>query len=261
MSRGIAFLIASRRGAVSTNVELSLLIQELASFPIFRHIPSPELKPLASLLRIMRCRAGDVVIRPHEHPSRVFLIRSGGVKVVLAFKSERPLVLAFLGRGTLIGELGSIQLDHGRSAAVIALEPSELLWLERSDAEQYLAHSPGIARNLVELLAYRLRRTNELLWVREEPSVLRRVAWMLSRLAEDYGEPRADGALDIPFRFVQEDLAGLVGTTRPRVNQHLVALEDAGLIAYERRRYVVHDLPRLWRVAKGVDQLPTRSGS
>jgi CRP/FNR family cyclic AMP-dependent transcriptional regulator len=240
-------------------VEQPPLAQELASFPIFRHIPAQELEPLAGRLRSVGCRAGDAVIQPDERPSRVFLIRSGGVKVVLGLQSERPLVLTFLGRGALVGELGSIHVAHGRSAAAIALEAGELLWLEQREAQQYLAHSAQLTRNLVELLAQRLRRTNELLWLREEPSVLRRVAWALSRLAEDYGERQAGGSLAILFRFVQEDLAGLVGTTRSRVNQQLVALEGAGLIAYERRRYIIRDLPRLWRLAEGLEAFSTRN--
>jgi CRP/FNR family transcriptional regulator, cyclic AMP receptor protein len=232
----------------------SPLVSELARFAIFRSISPQELESLADRLRPLRCATGAYVIRPDEHASRVFLIRSGGVKVVLGCQSEQPLVLSLLGPGALIGELGSIQLEHGRSAAVMTLEPSELLCLERRDATQYLAQVPQLAHNLVRLLADRLRRTNELLWLREEPSVRRRVAWMLSRLAEDYGEPQIDGALALPFRFVQEDLASLVGTTRPRVNQQLVALEVAGLIGYKQRRYVVRNPGQLWRVAEGVEE-------
>jgi CRP/FNR family transcriptional regulator len=227
---------------------------ELATIQLFHNLPDHMLDRLANTIGEQYCATGDVLIQPNEDPRRVYIVRRGGLKVVMRLQTERPLVLAFLGRGALVGELGMIQAEHGRSAAVIALDDTDLLWLERRAFQEFLDQSMQLTRNLVAVLAQRLRHTNEQLWLRGEPSIARRVAWVLSRLAEEYGVPQGS-SLAIPFRFVQQDLADLIGSTRSRVNQQLGAISKTGIIFYDaQRRYLVRDPQRLQRIAEGVEE-------
>lgn len=76
-------------------------------------------------------------------------------------------------------------------------------------------------------------RLLEALYVPVERRVLRRLA----ELTRIYGSE--DGEVVIPL--TQEDLAGLVGATRPTINQVLRSLESKGMVTLTRGKTIVVD--------------------
>jgi CRP/FNR family transcriptional regulator/CRP/FNR family cyclic AMP-dependent transcriptional regulator len=66
-----------------------------------------------------------------------------------------------------------------------------------------------------------------------------RLAKKLLELAETHGAARPDGSTEIQVHLTQEELAGMIGATRPRVNRLLGFFEDEGLIRRQGRSIVV----------------------
>jgi CRP-like cAMP-binding protein len=75
--------------------------------------------------------------------------------------------------------------------------------------------------------------------------VRHRVARVLLRLYAQYQPGQAAGPVDLVI--TQDDVAGLVGATRPTVNQVLRTLEAAGGIALRRGRIRVLDIETVRR--------------
>lgn len=74
--------------------------------------------------------------------------------------SSGPLLLSKLGPGEFIGEMAVIDKTR-RSATAVAIEPTTLLVYPAQEIEQLIANHPSVGVRMIELLAIRLRKTNE----------------------------------------------------------------------------------------------------
>ena len=152
---------------------------------------------------------------------------------------DRPaVVLNRFGRGQslfLAGTFGEMSLfdDSGRSASALTIEDSILLWMDRQAFLECLTDVPPLWHNLVRILSARVRFADEHIQALARLDVYGRVARQLLSFAERYGQSDAEGSVFIPLKLSQGDLADLVGASRKRVNQVIVAFKSQGLIAVD----------------------------
>jgi len=202
---------------------------------------------LAAALR-RRYAKGEVVFHEGDPGEHVHLIRSGHLVVRASLPSGDTVTLRVLSPGQAFGELALIGDGRPRSATIAALEPSETLALGRAD---FLAvRRQGVDTLLVEALAARVHDLSDALLEALYVGVDRRVIRRLVELAEVYQDPAGlpaarPGPVVLPV--TQEDLASMVGTTRPTVNQVLQHLATDGAVSLGRGRIHVLDLPMLQR--------------
>ena len=160
------------------------------------------------------------------------------------------MTLGLLGPGDLVGEVAALD-DEPRTATVTAVEPAELAAVSRAAFVRALDRVPGFAANVIRLLATRLRDADATVVSLASMEVDRRVARQLLAFGERYGIAGADGAVHVPLRLTQQDLASLVGASRERTNRALVAYKRRGWIAVDRAFHVTITRPDL--LAKRVN--------
>ena len=166
-----------------------------------------------------------------EQPGEaVYIILHGTVKVYTE-QGGRDAILSILGTGDLIGEMSLID-SVGRSASVVTLEDSLMLWMDKVTFNYILDNFPPIARNLVKILSARVRLSDQMIQSLATLDVNGRVARQLLAFAERYGRD-ADGMVKIRITLTQSDIADLVGASRKRVNQTMVYFKEEGLVSMD----------------------------
>ena len=166
-----------------------------------------------------------------EQPGEaVFIILHGTVKVYTE-QGGRDAILSILGTGDLIGEMSLID-SVGRSASVVTLEDSLMLWMDKVTFNYILDNFPPIARNLVKILSARVRLSDQMIQSLATLDVNGRVARQLLAFAERYGRD-TDGMVKIRIALTQSDIADLVGASRKRVNQTMVYFKEEGLVSVD----------------------------
>jgi len=179
----------------------------------------------------------------------VYVILSGSVKVYVIHPGGTDVVLAVLGVGEVVGEM-SLADSLGRSASVVTLEETTLLWMDRRTFQTSVASSTVLSHNLAEVLSRRVRLTNARLISLATLDVPGRIASLLLSLAREYGEETPEGTR-IPMRLTQAELAALVGASRVSVNQALGQFRKRGAISSGKDgRLHVHDEDALVRRAR-----------
>ena len=222
----------------------------LSEIPLFQGVPARELERLATLLHRRTFPAGTNVITAEEPGGGTYIILSGTAKVYVTHTDGTEVILAILGPDEIVGEM-SVADSLGRSASVLTLEESTLLWMDRKAFLSSMEEVPAIARNLVGILSRRLRLADTHTRSLAALDVRGRVAAQILAFAREYGEPLQDGGTLIPLRFTQSELAGLVGASRVRVNQALGYYRKQGSISLDKdSRLVVHDEESLARRAR-----------
>jgi CRP/FNR family cyclic AMP-dependent transcriptional regulator len=166
-----------------------------------------------------------------EQPGEaVYVILHGTVKVYTE-QGGRDAILSILGSGDLLGEMSLID-SVGRSASVVTLEDSLMLWMDKVTFNYILDNFPPIARNLVKILSARVRLSDQMIQSLATLDVNGRVARQLLAFAERYGRD-ADGVVKIRIALTQSDIADLVGASRKRVNQTIVYFKEEGLVSMD----------------------------
>ncbi len=162
----------------------------------------------------------------------LYFILAGTVKVFIPQRDGEDVIVAILGPGDPVGEMSVIDRS-GRSASVITLEDTRVLWMAQSSFQEALHTMPALATNLISILNNRLRTSTGQIRALAALDVHQRLIRQLLNFATRYGRPGKSGETVIPIRLTQNDLAGLVGASRKRVNQAMVALKHNGWIAVD----------------------------
>lgn len=212
----------------------------LARSALFKGVTEADLRSVAAGMGELELEAGERVIRAGATDDTVFLVAAGTVRISVSRPGATDVVIAMLGPGDVVGELSALDAA-GRSADVVAMEPTRLFALTHDALDRVLAEAPQVNRNLLRLLARRVRLSTEQIQALCALDALGKVARQLLVFAEQYGEECPDG-LVIPMRLTQSDLGGMVGASRERVNQVMGVLRRKRLISVGKDyRVTVHD--------------------
>lgn len=205
------------------------------------------LRGLASGSPSRRFRRGEALFLEGDISDRLFVLSGGFVKICRSAPTGQEVVLAVRGEGDVVGELSTID-GKPRSANAVALGAVEARVLSARDFNNALLAQPAASRELLRLLAMRLRDADYKRVEFATLSTLGRVSGRLLELCERFGEDTADGLrAEVPLS--QEELAGWCGASREATVKALKTLRDLGLVTTARRTFVVRDMDALARHA------------
>ena len=131
----------------------------LGELDLFRGVSPTELARVNDRLGQTKFAAGATVLTATQPGEVAYVVLSGTLKVSVLQSNGRELTLAVLGPGEGVGEL-ALTDRACRSADVVALEPSALLWIDRASFDQLRRDIPAITENLIRLMARRVRLAN-----------------------------------------------------------------------------------------------------
>ncbi len=209
----------------------------LGAIPLFQGLDPETLAQLNQILHRKTFPAGTNIITAEQPGEAVYILLRGTVKIAIEKADGSEVILALLGQGDTVGEMSLVD-SAGRSANVVTMEESTLLWMDRGTFHHCLKTISGLTYNLVRMLSGRLRLANEQILALSTLDVGGRVARQILAFADRYGQPDADGNVLIPLRLTQSDLAEIVGASRERVNHAVVYLKQRGDISVDANHYI-----------------------
>jgi CRP/FNR family transcriptional regulator, cyclic AMP receptor protein len=158
-------------------------------------------------------------------------------------------VLGVRGPDDVIGDLSALD-GAPRSATALALGNVEATVAPVSALTRALT-DPATARELLRILAARLRDADRKRLEFAALDTLGRVAWRLQELGERFGEETTEG-IEVELPLSQEQLASWCGASREATVKALAALRSLGCIATGRRTVLIRDAHALRRHAYGA---------
>ena len=198
---------------------------------IFKGLGNETLERLAELLRPMVFVKDARIVGQQEPGDALYVVTAGKVKVALHGDNGREMILCIFKPGDFFGEMSLLD-GQPRSASVIALEESSALRLSREDFIHELERSPSMALNILAEMSLRLRRADEVIGNLGLLDVYGRLARVLIDLARREGQVTDEGVL-IRERPIQQDLAGMIGTSRETVSRVLSEFQRRGLLSMQ----------------------------
>ncbi|HEY3484435.1 MAG TPA: Crp/Fnr family transcriptional regulator [Ilumatobacteraceae bacterium] len=209
----------------------------LAATDFFADAPLDVLRPVASAGTERHLIRGDVLYHEGDPPDALHLVLRGRLAIAIANPIDRrESVVALMEQNDLFGELGMLD-DGPRSAMARALEPSVVLEIPYEPVLSMFQEHPKLLWNVTRLLAQRLRVMDEALADSVFLDVTGRTAKRLLELA--------DGSDEFTLPVTQEELAGMVGASRERVNKAIASFIRLGWLEQHDRQYRITQRDRL----------------
>jgi CRP/FNR family cyclic AMP-dependent transcriptional regulator len=216
-------------------------IELLAGSELFSAFDGSALDEMVQSARPVVAERNIVIFGEDDEASELFVVRTGRIAVGRRSIDGRESLVALMEAGDVFGEMPLF--DQGsRSASARALEHSELLAIPYGVVRGALDAKPELLWEVVRLLADRLRNTDSALADAVFLDVTGRTAKRLLELA--------GGEDDFQLPITQEELAGLVGASRERVNKSIAAFIRLGWIEQLDRRYRIVARDRLAQRAR-----------
>lgn len=189
----------------------------------------------------LRLAAGSTVYSGGSAADAVFLLATGRVKTVMYSRSGRTCLLRIHGAGEVLGELAV--LGGSRAESAVAMEPV-VVHRVATDHLGRLLGAPEVHRRLIRHLGERLADHQRAISHLVGDDCEHRLGVTLIDLAERLGRPER-GAVCIGARITQEELAGIVGTTRSRIGLFLRRFAEHGAVEFGRGNLIRVDAGRL----------------
>jgi CRP-like cAMP-binding protein len=181
-------------------------------------------KNLSALLfanaKPVRLSAGEVLFLAGDPGDGCYRVEQGLLKVSIIAPSGAERILSIVGTGGIVGELSVID-GLPRSASVTAVRDSQLHFISRAVFQAFADKRPEVYRDLVTLLAGRLRDTDQVVAAGSFLPLKGRVARALLDLSEAFGQDVGQGRILIRQKISQGDIAAMAGIARENVSRIL----------------------------------------
>jgi CRP-like cAMP-binding protein len=212
-------------------------------------LPAADVVDFRGYFKVETFAHGSAIYRPGMPADKVFLLRSGRVRLLKQGKGKSRSVLAILKPGDLFGEVlrpdGAVMEDLAVSSG-----KCEVWSIEGRDFRALLEARPALAVDVIRALNERVRQLRQRVLGLTRKDVPARLAEMLIALAQAHGERLGPGNELCLHGITQQDLADLVGASRSFVSTLINKMKRDGLLANQGRLLVLKDEAGLDHVAQ-----------
>ena len=208
----------------------------LSSMDLFSGVQQDLLEPIVEQSSLQSLQRGDMLFSEGDEANDLYIVLEGRVAIANRSFDGRESVVALMESGDLFGEMPLFRPD-GRSADARVLENSSVVVIPYVPVKSLYQEHPEMLWKIVDMLAERLKVMDVALADSMFLDVTGRTAKRLLELAG------ADEEFELPV--TQEELAGMIGASRERVNKSLASFIKLGWLAQRGEKYVILDRKQL----------------
>lgn len=208
----------------------------IASASLFEGLDPAYIEPIAAASELRDLRRGDVLFLEGDEPDTIYIVVEGRIAISNRSPDGRESVVALMEPGDLFGEMPLFG-GGGRSAGARALEVSQVVVVPYGPVRALYEDHPTLLWRVVDMLQARLRAMDNALADSVFLDVTGRTAKRLLEIAGDSDQ------FELPI--TQEELAGMVGASRERVNKAIASFIKLGWLEQHERTYVITNRQQL----------------
>jgi CRP-like cAMP-binding protein len=221
--RGKVRPLASKREAISR-------------VPFFERLTPDDIANIEPYFQEYKFDRGQYLFWEGDSADRMYVIKSGRVKLLKTSASGKEMVLEVMVPGQICGGNALFADVHRNSAQ--AVESTAAYALSHESYDRLLSKYPEIARGIIKYLGAKLMDAHDVIISLVSSKVESRIASVIVRLCENHGTPTKDGIL-INIRLTRHDIADIVGSTVETTIRAISKFQKQGLLATVSGRLLV----------------------
>lgn len=192
-------------------------------------------------------KRGEYLYRAGDAFESIYAVKSGSFKTSTITEEGREQVTGLHLPGELFGMDAISSGTHCCSA--MALERSSVCEIPFSQLEELGAQIPSLMRQTVRIMSKEILRDKRIMQLTKNSAPGRLAAFLLG-LSERFRE-RGFAAQEYQLSMSRVDIGSYLGLADETVSRLFTRFQEDGLLAVERKRIRLIDIPRLQAVARG----------
>lgn len=200
----------------------------LKQLNLFKSLPEKEVEFISDHFTAKEFGKRQVIFEP-EDKDKVFIVKLGRVEIYQLTPDGKKIIVDVLGAGDVFGDLGiqepSEHFVEASTDSYVCVVPKQVFF-------DMVSQNPAIANTLVKELFSKVIESEKQVAALASDNLLVKVKNLLLRLAKKHGEVKDDRVV-ITSKFTHEQLADMIGVSRPTMTELLNKLERQGVIKRE----------------------------
>ncbi|MFO0570514.1 MAG: Crp/Fnr family transcriptional regulator [Polyangiaceae bacterium] len=197
---------------------------------------------------------GDVLWHAGDTAKTLTVIKSGLIKVVRPAARGRAAICGIFGPPDTVGDLAVLRGIPYPADAIVATETATVILIPASLLSDTGAAATPLAMSLACAMHTKLVALHDKVDVLSAGSVESRLATLLLKLYDRFGDDFDDGSHSIPVALSRRELADLVATSFETAIRVMTRWEREKVVDTTPHGFTVHDLEALKRIA-GSDSI------
>lgn len=196
----------------------------------------------------------DFLFMEKDPCKEIILIDQGKVKIGHYDAEGNEHVIAFLGKGEILGHMALLGETKHRSFAEVMEDGTQTCKMCVEKAQKLTRDYVPFALEMNRRISGHIRKLERRIEILLCKNVKTRLLEFLKDLANEYGRPR-DGGIWISHSLTQSDIAALIGTSRKSASLLLNELADEGLIEFDRRHIFISNQSKLKKIMEPQENI------
>jgi CRP-like cAMP-binding protein len=211
-------------------------IQSEAEIDAFKDQMRQSLTRQVRSSRSLRIAKHENIYSAGAEDNLVYFIASGQVKLLMLSSDGNECLLAIHSSGDVFGELSLAGLT-GRLETATAMEDSVLAQFPSDAFLEHLA-TDSLLEGFVKYLAVRVAEQQQVIAHLVTVDSEQRLGKTLLQLGRKLSHSD-DGSMRLDVRISHEELASMIGTTRPRISLFMQRFRNLGLIEMSAEHHLI----------------------
>jgi CRP-like cAMP-binding protein len=212
---------------------------------LFKGVPASVVQRLVEAATIRTLTRGASIWGVGDVPRSLLVVKSGLVKLTRPAARGRTSLCGLFGSPAILGELVLVKGVPYQNAALAATANVALASIPREIVLDCLRSEPALALNLFCCFEEKFAALNDKIDVLSAGSVEARLATLLLKLYERFGDELGDGSLRIGVPLTRQELADMVSTSFETAVRVLTRWEREGTVATDSDGFTLGNCPRL----------------
>jgi len=217
------------------------IINTLRSCQLFTGLPPKDLQDIGDVTVIKSLGKGDYLFREGDPASGFYIVQRGSVNVHRVNAAGKEQIIHIFRIGESFAEV-ALASDKGYPADASALEPSQVLLVQKNGILALLRRQPELALRMLGSMSSHLRVLVGQLEDLTLKDVETRLAnWLVKRCPS----PQSEQAVRIELTMTKRVLAAELGTVSETFSRTLAKFREQKLIAVKGKTVIVLSPTRL----------------
>lgn len=197
----------------------------LTKLNLFKTLPKNHVEYISNKLTMKKYGKRQVLFEP-EDKNKVFILKNGRVEIYQLTSEGKKIVIDVLGPGSVFGDLGTSEPNE---QFIEATTDSLVCVIGKDQFFDMVTKIPQLANSLVKELFSKVIESEKQIAALASDNLFLKLKNLLARLSKKYGEQR-NGEITISAKFTHEQLAEMIGISRPTMTELLNKLGKQGFI-------------------------------
>jgi CRP-like cAMP-binding protein len=225
-------------------------LEKLGMVPFFRGLDRETLQQVSKKFSASHFAASQPIYNEGEKAALLRVVVYGAVKLSRYTEDGKEILVDMLKPGEYFGSLNELGEDtYSESAS--AQSDACILSIRNREFRSILNDHPSVALAVLDITAEKLNTAREQIHHLTTLSVEKRIAQILVKLCEKFGEEKSVGIL-LQLPLSRKDLADMAGTSTETASRIMSRFQQEGIITSGRQWVAINNSDALAEVISGT---------